>query len=148
DENVRVRRERESGIMEMDNGAKDPEDREKMANASTMAGRAFANAFLRVSHSMAHKVGAFHHEPHGVANALMITEVMKFNSTDAPKKMGAFSHYKYTEALKRYAEIASFLGLKGNSDEEKFPRLWVAIEGFNFTVGIPKSIKKFGFDES
>ncbi|EGT4698120.1 TPA: bifunctional acetaldehyde-CoA/alcohol dehydrogenase [Clostridioides difficile] len=130
-----------------DNGAKDPEAREKMANASTMAGMAFANAFLGVCHSMAHKLGAFHHVPHGVANALLITEVMKFNSSDAPKKMGAFSQYKYPEALKRYAEIASFLGLKGNSDEEKFQSLLVAIEDLKLKVGIPKSIKEFGVEE-
>ncbi|MHB8063506.1 MAG: bifunctional acetaldehyde-CoA/alcohol dehydrogenase [Ruminiclostridium sp.] len=130
-----------------ENGAKDPVAREKMANASTMAGMAFANAFLGVCHSMAHKLGAFHHLPHGVANALLIGEVMKFNIAQAPTKMGAFSQYKYPEILKRYAEIASFVGINGVSDEDKFQKLLVKIEELKAKVGIPKTIKAAGINE-
>jgi len=130
-----------------ENGAKDPVAREKMANASTMAGMAFANAFLGVCHSMAHKLGAFHHLPHGVANALLIGEVMKFNIAQAPAKMGAFSQYKYPEILKRYAEIASFVGINGVSDEDKFQKLLVKIEELKAKVGIPKTIKATGINE-
>jgi acetaldehyde dehydrogenase / alcohol dehydrogenase len=130
-----------------ENGAKDPVAREKMANASTMAGMAFANAFLGVCHSMAHKLGAFHHLPHGVANALLIGEVMKFNIAEAPAKMGAFSQYKYPEILKRYAEIASFVGINGVSDEDKFQKLLAKIEDLKVKVGIPKTIKAAGIDE-
>ncbi|MBO5502394.1 MAG: iron-containing alcohol dehydrogenase, partial [Clostridia bacterium] len=100
-------------------GQNDVEAREKMANAATMAGMAFANAFLGVCHSMAHKLGAFHHLPHGVANALMIEEVLRFNASEAPAKMGTFSQYDHPHTLARYAEIADYLGLGGNSDEEK-----------------------------
>ncbi|EGD48353.1 iron-containing alcohol dehydrogenase [Ruminiclostridium papyrosolvens DSM 2782] len=130
-----------------ENGAKDPIAREKMADASTMAGMAFANAFLGVCHSMAHKLGAFHHLPHGVANALLITEVMKFNIAEAPVKMGAFSQYKYPEILKRYAEIASFIGITGSSDEDKFKKLIVKIDELKAKVGLPKTIKEAGVDE-
>ena len=101
------------------NGQNDPVAREKMANAATMAGMAFANAFLGVCHSMAHKLGAFHHIPHGVANALMIDEVIRFNSAEVPVKMGTFPQYDHPHTMARYAEVADFLGLKGKNDEEK-----------------------------
>ncbi len=130
------------------NGPNDPESREKMANASTMAGMAFANAFLGVCHSMAHKLGAFHHIPHGVANALLINEVLKFNSAEAPIKMGTFPQYRYPQALSRYAEIASFIGINGNSDEEKFNGLLDKINELKEKVGIPKTIKDWGIDEN
>ncbi|EPR12573.1 bifunctional acetaldehyde-CoA/alcohol dehydrogenase [Ruminiclostridium papyrosolvens] len=130
-----------------ENGAKDPIAREKMADASTMAGMAFANSFLGVCHSMAHKLGAFHHLPHGVANALLITEVMKFNIAEAPAKMGAFSQYKYPEILKRYAEVASFIGITGSSDEDKFKKLIAKIDELKVKVGLPKTIKEAGVNE-
>ena len=110
-----------------DNGQTDVEAREKMANATTMAGMAFANAFLGVCHSMAHKLGAFHHLPHGVANALMIEEVLRFNASEAPAKMGTFSQYDHPHTLARYAEIADHLGLGGQTDEEKLENLIKAI---------------------
>jgi acetaldehyde dehydrogenase/alcohol dehydrogenase len=100
-------------------GAADPEAREKTANAATMAGMAFANAFLGVCHSMAHKLGAFHHIAHGVANALMLEEVIRFNASETPAKMGTFPQYEYPRTLARYAEIADALGLGGNTNEEK-----------------------------
>ncbi len=130
-----------------ENGAKDPVAREKMADASTMAGMAFANSFLGVCHSMAHKLGAFHHLPHGVANALLINEVMKFNIAEAPTKMGAFSQYKYPEILKRYAEVASFIGITGSSDEDKFKKLIAKIDELKTKVGLPKTIKEAGVNE-
>lgn len=130
-----------------ENGAKDPIAREKMADASTMAGMAFANSFLGVCHSMAHKLGAFHHLPHGVANALLITEVMKFNIAEAPAKMGAFSQYKYPEILKRYAEVASFIGITGSSEEDKFKKLIAKIDELKAKVGLPKTIKEAGVNE-
>ena len=130
-----------------ENGAKDPVAREKMADASTMAGMAFANAFLGICHSMAHKLGAFHHLPHGIANALLINEVMKYNIAEAPVKMGAFSQYKYPEILKRYAEIASFIGINGTSDEDKFNKLLVKIDELKAKVGVPKTIKDAGVNE-
>ncbi len=130
-----------------ENGAKDPIAREKMADASTMAGMAFANSFLGVCHSMAHKLGAFHHLPHGVANALLITEVMKFNIAEAPAKMGAFSQYKYPEILKRYAEVASFIGITGSGDEDKFKKLIAKIDELKAKVGLPKTIKDAGVNE-
>ncbi|MGL5650709.1 MAG: bifunctional acetaldehyde-CoA/alcohol dehydrogenase [Paraclostridium sp.] len=129
-------------------GTTDPEAREKMANASTMAGMAFANAFLGVCHSMAHKLGSFHHVPHGVANALLINEVLKFNVSSAPIKMGIFPQYKYPQCLERYAEIASFIGINGNSNEDKFNKLLNKIDELKSTVGIPKTIKDWGVDES
>ncbi len=131
-----------------ENGANDPVAREKMADASTMAGMAFANAFLGVCHSMAHKLGAFHHLPHGVANALLITEVMKYNATETPKKMGTFSQYQYPHALERYAEIADFLGIKGKDNEEKLANLIAAIEDLKAKVGIKKTIAEYGIDEA
>lgn len=129
------------------NGAKDPEAREMMANASCMAGMAFANAFLGICHSMAHKLGSFHHIPHGVANSLLICEVMKFNAAEAPAKMGTFPQYKYPECLKRYAEIANFLGLEGKNDEEKFNNLLKAIDDLKAKVGLPKTIAEAGISE-
>ncbi len=130
-----------------ENGAADATAREKMADASTLAGMAFANAFLGVCHSMAHKLGAFHHLPHGVANALLITEVMKFNAVAVPTKMGTFSQYQYPHALERYVECADFLGIKGKNDEEKFNNLLKAIEELKAKVGIKKTIKDYGVDE-
>ena len=130
-----------------ENGANDPIAREKMADASTMAGMAFANAFLGVCHSMAHKLGAFHHLPHGVANALLITEVMKFNATDVPTKMGTFSQYQYPHALERYAECARFVGVVGKDDKETFEKFLVKIEELKEAVGIKKTIKEYGIDE-
>lgn len=130
-----------------ENGASDPIAREKMADASTMAGMAFANAFLGICHSMAHKLGAFHHLPHGVANALLINEVMKFNATDNPTKMGTFSQYQYPHALERYVEVANFLGLQGNNDKEKFDNLLKAIDELKARVGIKKTIAEYGVKE-
>ena len=130
-----------------DNGANDPIAREKMAEASTMAGMAFANAFLGVCHSMAHKLGAFHHLPHGVANALLITEVMRFNADPTPRKMGTFPQYQYPHTLERYVECAEFLGIKGNTKEEKFENFLTAIEELKTRVGIKKTIQEYGIDE-
>ncbi|MBO5287697.1 MAG: bifunctional acetaldehyde-CoA/alcohol dehydrogenase [Clostridia bacterium] len=129
------------------NGANDPVAREKMANAATMAGMAFANAFLGVCHSMAHKLGAFHHLPHGVANALMIDEVIRFNATDKPTKMGTFSQYDHPMAISRYAEIADYLGLKGRSERAKVEALISYIDELKEKIGIRKSIKDYGIDE-
>ena len=130
-----------------ENGQTDVEAREKMANAATIAGMAFANAFLGVCHSMAHKLGAFHHLPHGVANALMIEEVLRFNASEAPQKMGTFSQYDHPHTLARYAEIADFLGLGGKNDKEKLENLIKAINDLKETVGIKKTIKDYGVDE-
>ncbi len=130
-----------------DNGPNDPEAREKMANAATMAGMAFANAFLGVCHSMAHKLGAFYHIPHGVANALMIDEVIRFNMSEVPTKMGTFSQYDHPHTLERYAEIATALGLKGKTDEDKVESLIKAIDELKERIGIKKSIKDYGIDE-
>ncbi len=129
------------------NGASDPEAREKMANAATMAGMAFANAFLGVCHSMAHKLGAFHHLPHGVANALMIEEVIRFNSEEVPTKMGTFSQYDYPHTLRRYAEVAECLGLAGKNDTEKVEKLIAKINELKEQIGIKKTIKDYGIDE-
>ena len=130
-----------------DNGANDPEAREKMANAATMAGMAFANAFLGICHSMAHKLGAFHHLPHGVANALLINEVIKFNAEEVPTKMGTFSQYDHPHTLRRYAEVAEYLGVTGKNDEEKLEGLVQKIEELKEKIGIKKSIKEYGIDE-
>ncbi|CZT55551.1 Aldehyde-alcohol dehydrogenase [Eubacteriaceae bacterium CHKCI005] len=130
-----------------ENGANDPEAREKMAEASTMAGMAFANAFLGVCHSMAHKLGAFHHLAHGVANALLITDVMRFNAAETPRKMGTFPQYQYPHTLDRYVECAEFLGIQGSSKEEKFENFLKAIEELKAKVGIKKTIKDYGVDE-
>lgn len=131
-----------------DNGQNDPEAREKMANAATMAGMAFANAFLGVCHSLAHKLGAFHHLPHGVANALMIEEVIRFNAVEAPPKMGTFSQYAYPHTLARYCEIADYLGLGGETQEEKLENLIKAINDLKARVGIKKTIRDYGIDEA
>lgn len=125
----------------------DPVARENMANAATMAGMAFANAFLGVCHSMAHKLGAFHHLPHGIANALLIDEVIRFNSAEAPAKMGTFSQYTHPHTLSRYAEVASFLGCKGKNDEEKVEALIAKIDELKERIGIKKTIKDYGVDE-
>ena len=130
-----------------ENGQTDIEAREKMANAATMAGMAFANAFLGVCHSMAHKLGAFHHLPHGVANALMIEEVLRFNASEAPAKMGTFSQYDHPHTLARYAEIADYLGLGGTTDTEKLENLIKAINDLKAKVGIKETIKDYGVDE-
>lgn len=130
-----------------DNGPNDPVAREKMANAATMAGMAFANAFLGVCHSMAHKLGAFHHLPHGVANALMIDEVIRFNSSEKPVKMGTFPQYDHPHTLNRYAQVAEYLGLKGRNDSEKVENLIKAIDELKERVGIKKTIRDYGIDE-
>ena len=130
-----------------DNGQTDVEAREKMANAATMAGMAFANAFLGVCHSMAHKLGAFHHLPHGVANALMIEEVLRFNASEEPAKMGTFSQYDHPHTLERYAEVADYLGIKGETEEEKLEGLIAAINALKERVGIKKTIRDYGIDE-
>ena len=131
-----------------DNGPNDPIARERMANAATMAGMAFANAFLGVCHSMAHKLGAFHHLPHGVANALMIEHVLRFNASEQPVKMGTFPQYDHPHTLARYAEIADSLHLGGNTNEEKLENLIAAIEELKAKVGIKKTIKEYGVDET
>ena len=131
-----------------DNGQTDVLAREKMANAATMAGMAFANAFLGVCHSMAHKLGAFYHLPHGVANALMIEEVIRFNASETPAKMGTFSQYDHPHTLARYAEIADALGLGGKTNEEKLENLINAINALKARVGIKATIKDYGIDES
>ena len=130
-----------------DNGPNDPVAREKMANAATMAGMAFANAFLGVCHSMAHKLGAFHHLPHGVANALMIDEVLRFNAAEVPAKMGTFPQYDHPHTLARYAEVADYLGIKGKNDSEKLEGLIAALDELKAKVGIKKTIKDYGIDE-
>jgi len=130
-----------------DNGPVNPVAREKMANAATMAGMAFANAFLGVCHSMAHKLGAFHHLPHGVANALMIEEVLRFNASETPVKMGTFSQYDHPHTLARYAEVADYLGVKGNSDSEKLEGLIALINGLKRRIGIKDTIRDYGIDE-
>ena len=121
--------------------------REKMANSATMAGMAFANAFLGVCHSMAHKLGAFHHLPHGIANALLIEEVMRFNASEIPVKMGTFSQYGYPHTLSRYAEIADYLGLGGNDDTEKLENLIKAIRELRHRIGIKDTIADYGIEE-
>lgn len=130
-----------------ENGAGDAKAREQMATASTMAGMAFANAFLGVCHSMAHKLGAFHHLPHGVANAILITDVMRFNAAEVPTKMGTFSQYAYPHCKERYLECADFLGITGKNDDEKFENFLQAIEELKERVGIKKTIKDYGVDE-
>ncbi len=130
-----------------DNGPNDPVAREKMANAATMAGMAFANAFLGVCHSMAHKLGAFHHIPHGVANALLIEEVLRFNAAEVPPKMGTFSQYDHPHTLARYAEVADYLGIPGKTDEEKLEGLIAKIAELKERVGIKRTIKEYNIDE-
>ena len=131
-----------------DNGPNDPRARENMGTAACMAGMAFANAFLGICHSMAHKLGAFHHLPHGVANALMINEVIRFNAVEVPTKMGTFSQYDHPHTLARYAEVANYLGLGGRTDEEKVENLCAAIDDLKAKIGIKKTIKDYGVDEA
>ena len=128
-------------------GVYDPVARENMANAATMAGMAFANAFLGVCHSMAHKLGAFHHLPHGIANALLIDEVIRFNSAEAPAKMGTFSQYTHPHTMRRYAEVAEFLGVTGKNDEAKVEGLIKKIDELKDRIGVKKTIKDYGVDE-
>ena len=128
-------------------GGHDAEAREEMANASTLAGMAFANAFLGVCHSMAHKLGSYHHLPHGVANALMIEQVIRFNCAKAPTKMGTFPQYKYPDCVRRYAEVATFNGITGKTDEEKVEKLIVKIRELMKEIGLPMTIKDAGVDE-
>lgn len=130
-----------------DNGQTDIEAREKMANCATMAGMAFANAFLGVCHSMAHKLGAFHHLPHGIANALMIEEVLRFNAAEAPAKMGTFSQYDHPHTLARYAEVSRALGFGGKNDKESLENLINAINALKERVGTKKTIRDYGVDE-
>ena len=130
-----------------ENGANDPEAREKTANAATMAGMAFANAFLGVCHSMAHKLGSFHHLPHGIANALMLNEVIRFNSADSPAKMGTFPQYAYPHTKARYAEIADYLNLGGKTDDEKVEGLITALDALKEKIGIKKTIRDYVPDE-
>ena len=118
-----------------------------MANAATMAGMAFANAFLGICHSMAHKLGAYHHLPHGVANALLINEIIRFNASETPVKMGTFPQYDHPHTLARYAEIADFLRLPGKNDTEKMENLIKEIDKLKEKVGIKKSVKEYGISE-
>ncbi|HBA63130.1 MAG TPA: bifunctional acetaldehyde-CoA/alcohol dehydrogenase [Lachnospiraceae bacterium] len=130
-----------------ENGANDPIAREKMANASCMAGMAFANAFLGLNHSMAHKLGAFHHIPHGVANALILTNVIRYNAEEVPTKMGTFSQYEYPHAKARYAEAARFAGICGKNDDETLELFCEKLEELKAKIGIPRTIKEWGIDE-
>jgi acetaldehyde dehydrogenase/alcohol dehydrogenase len=125
----------------------DVEARDHMANASCLAGMAFANAFLGLNHSMAHKLGAYHHLPHGIANAVLLTEVMKYNSAEAPTKMGTFPQYAYPHALARYAEIGRFLGLTGRDDQAVFEKLLDKLEQLKADIEIKGSIREYGISE-
>ena len=129
------------------NGAKDPEARIKMADASCLAGIAFANAFLGVNHSLAHKLGGWHHIPHGTANALLFTEICKYNAQRTPTKMGTFSQYQYPHAFERYVEIAEYCGMKGKNDQETFDNFIKAAEDLKAAIDIPASIHDYGIDE-
>lgn len=129
------------------NGANDPIAREKMANAACMAGMAFANAFLGVNHSMAHKLGAYHHLPHGIANALILTRVMRYNADPTPKKMGTFSQYQYPHTLERYAEVARYCGFGGKDDKESFENLIKQIEKLKKAIEIKPTIADYGIKE-
>lgn len=128
-------------------GANDPIAREKMADAACMAGMAFANAFLGLNHSMAHKLGAYHHLPHGVANAVILTNVIRYNAADVPTKMGTFSQYQYPHAKERYAEIARFVGIGGKNDDESLENLIKALEDLKVKIGIKPTIKDYGITE-
>ncbi len=123
-------------------GANNPKAREKVHYAATMAGMAFANAFLGICHSMAHKLGSTFHVPHGLANALMISHVIRYNATDLPFKQAIFPQYKYPNAKWRYARIADYLGLGGTTEDEKVEKLIEAIENLKKEVGIPLTIKE------
>ena len=130
-----------------ENGANDPEAREKMANAATMAGMAFANAFLGICHSMGHKLGAYHHLPHGITVSLVLDEVMRFNSAEVPNKMGTFPQYDHPHTLRRYAEIAEALNIGGANDYEKMENLISKIDELKERIGIKKTIRDYGIDE-
>ncbi len=130
-----------------DDGQNDAAAREKMGNAASMAGMAFANAFLGVCHSMAHKLGAFHHLPHGVANALMLDEVLRFNASETPAKMGTFPQYDHPCTLERYAQVASSLGITGQTDQDKLNGLIDKLDALKARVGIKKTIRDYGVDE-
>ena len=130
-----------------ENGANDPEAREKMANAATMAGMAFANAFLGICHSMGHKLGAYHHLAHGVTVGLVLDEVMRFNSAEVPNKMGTFPQYDHPHTLRKYAQIAEALGIKGENDEEKLEKLIQKIAELKEKVGMKKTIREYGISE-
>lgn len=130
-----------------ENGANDPIAREKMADAACMAGMAFANAFLGLNHSMAHKLGAFHHLPHGIANALLLTDVIRYNAVDVPTKMGTFSQYQYPHAKERYCDCARFAGIVGKNDDETLEKFIQALEELKTKIGIKKTIKEYGIDE-
>ena len=130
-----------------ENGAKDPIARQKMADAACLAGMAFANAFLGLNHSMAHKLGAYHHLPHGVANALILTDVMRYNASETPTKMGTFPQYAYPHTLSRYVECAHYCGIVGKNDQDTFEKFLAAIEDLKEKVGIKKTIKDYGIDE-
>ena len=131
-----------------ENGSNDPRARENMGTAACMAGMAFANAFLGICHSMAHKLGAFHHLPHGVANALMIEQVLRFNASETPVKMGTFSQYDHPHTLARYAEVADYLGIHGGSDEEKLEALIAKLNALKDAVGIHRTIRDYGIGEA
>ena len=130
------------------NDGNDIEARDHMANASCLAGMAFANAFLGVNHSLAHKLGAFHHIPHGIANALVLTDVMRYNSAEVPAKMGTFPQYQYPHTLARYAEIGRFVGLTGNTDQEVFEKLLQKLEDLKKVIGIKETIRDYNVDET
>lgn len=128
-------------------GAEDPIARERMAEASCIAGMAFANAFLGVNHSMAHKLGAYHHLPHGIANAIILTRVMQYNAVDAPTKMGTFSQYQYPHTKERYVEVAKYCGIPGKNDDEIFKNFINKIEELKEFCGVKKTIKEYGIEE-
>ena len=135
-------------IFQEHNGKEDPEAREKMAHAATLAGMAFANAFLGICHSMGHKLGAFHHLPHGITVSLVLDEVMRYNASEVPEKMGTFPQYDHPHTLRRYAEIAEYLGIEGNDDNEKLENLIKKIDSLKDSIEIKHTIKDYGIEES
>ena len=130
-----------------ENGSADPIAREKMADASCLAGMAFANAFLGVNHSMAHKLGAFHHIAHGLANAVILTRVMRYNASDVPTKMGTFPQYEYPKAKARYVEAAKYCGVTGKNDDEIFENFIKKIEELKKLIGVKETIALYGVEE-
>ena len=130
-----------------DLGANDAEARERMAEASCMAGMAFGNAFLGLVHSMAHKLGAFHHLPHGTCTALLLTPVIRFNSVDVPTRMGTFPQYEYPHAKEKYVELAKFCGITGKDEDEVFENFIKSLEDLIDHIGIHGSIQEYGVDE-
>lgn len=130
-----------------ENGANDPIARERMSEASCLAGMAFANAFLGVNHSMAHKLGAFHHIPHGLANAVILTRVMRYNADPVPTKMGTFPQYAYPHTKERYVECAKYCGVTGKNDDEIFENFLKKIEELKDIIGVKKTIKEYNVDE-